>query len=535
MLELRRPGMYVERAPAAPVLAPLRSDIAAFAGRARRGPLGVAVRLEGWREFQQMFGGLDATAYLGYALRGYFENGGEIGYALRVGREAPEAGTVLASDFSTASAPAAAAPAPVMAVRAASPGGWANDARVLFSLRFSGANRPPRLSIRVQPMDEPDEFIGAIALDPRELALEPGDPDVDPLVRAIANRSNLIRVDTTLAVVIAAATRPRVDWQVTLVNGRDGRAEPADYEAALTVLCDQPEPALLGFPDIGLDLQPGARVALQIGTLARCEELKDRVLLTEVPASADVFNHPALDIDNTTLRAQELRPGEAAEFARSAGFYHPWLRVQDPLGGAMAPLRDVPPCGHVAGLVSRSDRERGASCTPANLPLYDAVDVSRAFPEAVESEFNRRGINIIRCLAGEGLKIWGGGTLARGSEADSPHTRFIAHRRLINRLVRAIRRVAEPLVFDNNGPELWLAVYRGANSVLFEAFQHGALKGARPEEGYRIRCDASINTPETIDLGQVLCEIGIAPAAPMEFILLRLAFAGDGRLEVFES
>ncbi|MGT2476695.1 hypothetical protein [Paraburkholderia terrae] len=90
-------------------------------------------------------------------------------------------------------------------------------------------------------------------------------------------------------------------------------------------------------------------------------------------------------------------------------------------------------------------------------------------------------------------------------------------------------------MFDNNGPELWLTIYRGVNSVLFEAFQYGALKGSRPEEAYRIRCDATNNTAEMVDLGQVLCEIEVAPAAPMEYVLLRLSFGGDGRLEVFES
>jgi phage tail sheath protein FI len=230
-----------------------------------------------------------------------------------------------------------------------------------------------------------------------------------------------------------------------------------------------------------------------------------------------------------------LRNEDQPGGARYAAFYHPWLRVSDPLGGVIEPLRDVPPCGHVAGVVSRSDRERGASYTPANLPVYDAVDVSRGFAEPVETEFNRLGINMIRCAPGQGLMVWGGGTLARSSALDERENRFVVHRRLINRLVRAIRRVAEPLVFDNNGPELWLTIYRGVNSVLFEAFQHGALKGSRPEEAYQIHCDATLNTPDVIDLGQVLCEIEVAPAAPMEYILLRLSFAGDGQLEVFES
>jgi phage tail sheath protein FI len=116
-----------------------------------------------------------------------------------------------------------------------------------------------------------------------------------------------------------------------------------------------------------------------------------------------------------------------------------------------------------------------------------------------------------------------------------PERRFIAHRRLIHRLVRAIRRVAEPLVFDINGPEVWLTLVRAITTVLLEAWRAGALKGARPDEAFRVRCDEELNPPEEQDLGRVLCEIEVAPAIPMEFILLRISLSGDGKLEVFES
>jgi uncharacterized protein len=534
MLEARRPGLYVERAPAPPVLAPLRSDIAAFAGRTRRGPVGVAVRLEGWREFERVCGGLGSSTHLSYAVRGYFENGGQVGYVLRVGRVADVDDGALPRPFVHARQSMAFG-ANSLEVIAASPGTWANGARVVFSLRRSGAG-VPRLTIRVETDDEPDEFIGPIKLEARALAEEPGDSDLDPLVRAIANRSDRIRVDTSLADMLAYAVQPRTDWTVALGGGIDGATTQPLYLDALTTLCDQPEPALLTFPDLGLDIASESdRARILSEAILRCEELKDRIVLTEMPAQGDEFDHPPLDFDATVSWAQRLRNEDLPGGARYAAFYHPWLRVSDPLGGVVAPLRDVPPCGHVAGVVSRSDRERGASYTPANLPVYDAVDVSRSFVEPVETEFNRLGINMIRCAPGQGLMVWGGGTLARSSTLDERENRFVAHRRLINRLVRAIRRVAEPLVFDSNGPELWLTIYRGVNSVLFEAFQHGALKGSRPEEAYQIRCDAQTNPPESIDLGQVLCEIDVAPAAPMEYILLRLSFAGDGRLEVFES
>ncbi len=534
MLQAHRPGLYVERAPAAPVLTPLRSDIAAFAGRARRGPVGVPVRVEGWREFQRLFGGLGQWTHLSYVVRGYFENGGQVAWVLRVGRVADVEDGVLPTPFVPARRTYAMGVNPLEVV-AASPGTWANDLRAAFSLRRAGA-ATPQLTIRVETDDEPDEFIGPIKLDARALAEEPGDPDLDPLVRAIVNRSDRIRVATTLADMLAYAVQRRIDWSVDLAGGIDGAATQPLYLDALTALCDQPEPALLTFPDLGLDIGTAPeRTSILSAAIVRCEELKDRMVLTEMPADGDAFNHPALDFDATVAWSKNLRNEDQPGGARYAAFYHPWLRVSDPLGGVIEPLRDVPPCGHVAGVVSRSDRERGASYTPANLPVYDAVDVSRSFAEPVETEFNRLGINVIRCAPGQGLLVWGGGTLARSSVLDQRENRFVAHRRLINRLVRAIRRVAEPLVFDNNGPELWLTIYRGVNSVLFEAFQHGALKGSRPEEGYKITCDATINTPEIVDLGQVLCQIEVAPAAPMEYIVLRLSFAGDGRLEVFES
>jgi phage tail sheath protein FI len=71
--------------------------------------------------------------------------------------------------------------------------------------------------------------------------------------------------------------------------------------------------------------------------------------------------------------------------------------------------------------------------------------------------------------------------------------------------------------------------------VLLEAYRAGALKGERPEEAFRVRCDENTNPPEEQDLGRVLCEIEVAPAVLMEFITLRIAVSAEGRLEVIES
>ena len=129
----------------------------------------------------------------------------------------------------------------------------------------------------------------------------------------------------------------------------------------------------------------------------------------------------------------------------------------------------------------------------------------------------------------------GSASLPGSGTVDDFRGGFVAHRRLIHTLTRAIRRVAEPLVFDTNGPALWLAFVRSITSVLSEAYRAGALKGATPQEAFQVKCDAETNPPENIDNGLCICEILVAPAAPMEFITLRVAVSGDGKLEVFES
>jgi uncharacterized protein len=105
----------------------------------------------------------------------------------------------------------------------------------------------------------------------------------------------------------------------------------------------------------------------------------------------------------------------------------------------------------------------------------------------------------------------------------------------VHRIVRAIRRVADPLVFDTNGPVLWFTVARAVSGVLMEAFRSGFLQGDTPDQAYRVRCDEVTNTQDRIDAGEVVCEIEIAPAAPMEFITLRLTLGAQGLLEVVEQ
>lgn len=79
------PGVYYEWVDEGQkAIAPIRTDIAAFAGIAQRGPLQTPTRVISWQQFQSIFGGFIPNGYLAYAAKMFFENGGRECYILRV-------------------------------------------------------------------------------------------------------------------------------------------------------------------------------------------------------------------------------------------------------------------------------------------------------------------------------------------------------------------------------------------------------------------------------------------------------------------
>lgn len=116
MAEYLAPGVFYERADAAAGgVAPLRTDITGFVGIAERGPLHAPVPVDSWRQFEAWFGSFSPVAYLAYAVRAFFENGGRRCWVVRV----------AADGAAAAAAPLGAPGAPVRWwLRAGSPGAW---------------------------------------------------------------------------------------------------------------------------------------------------------------------------------------------------------------------------------------------------------------------------------------------------------------------------------------------------------------------------------------------------------------------------
>jgi uncharacterized protein len=556
------PGLSFTAAQRQAEVSPLRSDVAGFIGRMRRGPLGAVSRVEGWRSFLREFGGLDQDAVSTYAVRGYFENGGEVAYIIRVGLSAPpnaEAKVGKATvDWDvraqTGKPPLKMTPMAFSVpskelkevfgstkyiIEASSPGDWADGTSVTIDYRRDGLAGVPEIDIVTKVPNEPTHYLLGLPL-----WLPPGRtftevtgwheelPEAQLLPKLVEQRSPLIRLRPVAKEPAHTELGPRtLHWEFTLCfnklsddqQKRSQELLKQEYFDAITRFENESEIAIIAVPGLCEDFTVQSdRLEVVTRLLDQADALRDRLVMVDLP--------PEFDDKNDVSRKLDCVRGDDDSRLRNGALYHPWLSVPDPLGGIRRPLRRLPPSGHVAGVISRLDRERGAHHTPANAPVYEAVDLTKSFTPEEQAALNDNGVNLLRCFPGRGIQVWGGRTLSR--DADK---RFVAHRRLIHRLVRAIRRVAEPLVFDINGPELRLVFVRAITTILLEAWRAGALKGERPEESFRVQCDEKLNPPEEQDLGRMMCEIEIAPATPMEFIMLRVSLSGDGKLEVFES
>lgn len=494
------PGVTLTSVPRGADAEPLRTDVAAFLGRFRRGPVGSPVRVESWSDVVSAFGTPDGACATPYALRGFFENGGRTAWVLRVSGPAATARapweTGELSGF----------PATRHQVLATGPGAWANGVRVAIRFRASTVAGPPTVSLRITvPGEAPESF--------------PGVPLAEVADRLTASRYIRLLPD-------GPAPRPRapgpisMSWDLTLTGGTDAPPTRQEYTDAVAAQAELPEPALVALPDLGTDLSRAAHTDVVLELLRTVSPLLDRLVVLDVP---DV--PPGLSsVDDTVEWVESLTAAGDGELLGCAAVHHPALRVPDGPG-----VRTVPASGHVLGVIARLDGERGAHHTPANAVILEAVDLAADLPEPQQVRLFDAGVDLIRCTRGRGLTVWGGRTLS----AD-PRTRCTAHRRLVHLLVRAVRRVAGPLVFEANSPELRLTLVRAVTSVLLAAFRTGALAGARPEQAFRVVCDDTNNPPEQ-DPGQLVCEIEVAPAVPMEFVRLRLVLGQDRGLEVIEA
>ena len=274
-------------------------------------------------------------------------------------------------------------------------------------------------------------------------------------------------------------------------------------------------PGIAGAPLFADD----AVLAAQRSLLIRCAPERWRVLLLlAAPLALDppsgTFKGP--DAERATAWRRQL-DGAVDDPAASVGaFYHPWVLTQERIG---APIVELPPTALAAGVIARRDLARGPCIAPANERLVGVVGLSPPLDEAENAEIypSPLNMNALRALPGLGVQVWGARTLS-----GDPWLRYLPVRRCLSAIERRVLAALRPLVFEPNTPTLWFQITQAVLGILVPIFNAGALRGETAEQAFYVRCDDSNNPPDSIAAGQVLCEVGVAIAAPAEFIVFRV-------------
>jgi phage tail sheath protein FI len=300
-----------------------------------------------------------------------------------------------------------------------------------------------------------------------------------------------------------------------LDGGDDGdRPTSADYvgEARLDSMRKTGLKALEDIDDISIVAAPGSTYQVPNG---RDYDTHMRANLNALISHAERMKYRIAVLDSRNAYSiQEVRSQRAKIDSKYAAFYYPWVRIVDPITGKEAV---VPPSGHVCGIYARNDIDRAVYKAPANEVVNLAIGFEQTLNKAQQDVLNPEGINCFRFFEGRGFRLWG----ARTASSD-PEWRYVNLRRYFIYLEHSLDKGTQWAVFEPNGDLLWANVRRTIEDFLFNEWHVGALLGDKPEKAFFVRCDRSTMTQNDLDNGRLVCQIGVAPLRPAEFVIFRI-------------
>jgi phage tail sheath protein FI len=203
----------------------------------------------------------------------------------------------------------------------------------------------------------------------------------------------------------------------------------------------------------------------------------------------------------------------------------PWIDVIDPVVGAVGTGKRLPPSGHYAGLIARTDLAVGPWAAPANQPLAWAHGLAARFDDTAHALLNEAGVVAIRPVAALGPMPLGVRTLS-----SDPLWVFVTVRRMMIWLRRTLRHALAWTVFEPAGRDLARAVTTAVDGLLADVWAAGGLAGGDAREAFFVH----VADQDEVPPGQFLCTIGVALARPAEFITVQVRRT-DNRLELHEA
>ncbi|CAG0930535.1 hypothetical protein TFLX_01810 [Thermoflexales bacterium] len=516
------PGVYVEEIPSGVrTLVGVATSITAFLGRAQRGPTDEPITLTSFGDFTRAFGELHVDYPLSYAVRDFYLNGGQQAIIVRLQKNAAVSKNAD------------------LKLETASPGAWGDQ--LTYTVDSKGITDDVAARYNLAKAD----------LFNLTVYEEPGKGRVERFLNvAIKTTAGARRLDRVLATASSLVrVQKKNDGTPDLVGTKpadstpqedpaDPQADPAQFKkftggldsAALTtdndVLGDKNNKTGLYALDKAdlfnlLCIPPDVRESdtssgVYQAAMKYCAERR-ALLIVDSPAAWGANKETAAATARDGLSALGLTGPEA----RNAALYFPRVQQSDPMRDGQMDI--FVPCGLVAGVMARTDVNRGVWKAPAGLDAtingIQGLQVNLNDPE--NGLLNPLGINCLRTFPVTGRVVWGARTL-RGADQLADEYKYVPVRRLALYLEESLYRGLQWVVFEPNDEPLWAQIRLNVGAFMQNLFRQGAFQGKTPAEAYFVKCDKETTTQNDINLGIVNIVVGFAPLKPAEFVIIKL-------------
>ena len=472
MAEYLRPDVYVEDIPNAPVIEQVSSSTGGFMGIAQRGKIGVPKFISSWNDYLREFAeGLDSpfmqNSDLAYAVYGFFQNGGQRCYVMRVGDKAAKVATQVSQDSVT------------MVMKAKDEGEWGNDLKVEVA---ENELETGKFDLTVYLGSDAVEVFSALDNDSTSQGF---------WIDVLNVSSNYLQaVSGTIAKTAEA---------ITFSGGIDNISQVTDNTYVENL------PNFDVADDMNLLCIPGQTSKVVIDALmSYCLNRQYVFCILDAPRAS------------TMESVKELRKSLSC---KNAALYWPYIKVNDPLSKT-GKLRECPLAGHIMGVYARTIQERGVWKAPAGIEatVRGAIEVVTTATNGVCDILNPLNINVVMPKPNYGIVVWG----ARCLNPDSS-MKYVSDMLLDINIKKSVFLGTQGFVFEPNNQKTWTRVVTTLQAFLQNMWLDGALYGETPAEAYYVKCDETTNPESIRNAGRMVTEIGYAINKPAEFVIFRFA------------
>jgi len=265
-----------------------------------------------------------------------------------------------------------------------------------------------------------------------------------------------------------------------------------------------------------LTREPGDDVNSQTRNAAAtyCEQRRAIYVVDPLTSwtEASHLTNPATGLDST---------GWGLSRSTNAALYFPRIKHHDPLQENR--LAEFAPCGAVAGVMARTDGQRGVWKAPAgnDATLNGVVELTVKLTDGENGQLNPLAVNCLRAFPVTGRVVWGARTL-RGADQLASEWKYLPVRRLALYIEESLFRGTQWVVFEPNDEPLWAQIRLNLGAFMHNLFRQGAFQGSSPREAYFVKCDSETTTQNDIDQGIVNIVVGFAPLKPAEFVVIKI-------------